>query len=74
MSMMQALNLENMEQVTGGAENPIIGYTVRWTDAAGNEYSYTVNNRKPERPDPIISQTVTWQDGAGNTYSNTYKN
>ena len=75
MSMMQALNLEDMELVTGGVEeDPIIGYTVRWTDAAGNEYSYTVNNRKPERPDPIISQTVTWQDGAGNTYSSSYKN
>ncbi len=74
MSMMQALNLENMEQVTGGVEDPIISYTVTWYDAAGNKYSYTVNNDKPAPYDPIISQTVTWQDGAGNTYSNTYKN
>ena len=74
MSMMQALNLEDMEMVTGGVEDPIISYTVTWYDQAGNKYSYTVNNRKPERPDPIISQTVTWQDGSGNTYSNTYNN
>ena len=75
MSMMQALNLEDMEKVTGGVEeDPIMSYTVRWYDAAGNEYSYTVNNRPAELPDPIISQTVTWEDGAGNTYSNTYPN
>lgn len=72
--MMQALTLENMEKITGGVEDPIESYTVTWYDAAGNKYSYTVNNRKQEVPDPIISQTVTWQDASGNTYSNTCKN
>ncbi len=74
MSMKLELNPEEMKAAVGGAEDPIIGYTVRWQDVAGNEYSYTVNNRRPEPFDPIISQTVTWQDGSGNTFSNTVKN
>ena len=74
MSMMQALNPEEMNMAAGGLEDPILEHTVRWTDEAGSEYSYTVKNRRQERPDPIISQTVTWEDGAGNTFSNTVKN
>ncbi len=74
MSMKQELNLEELEQVTGGAEDPIIRMTVSWEDASGNKYSYTVGGEKPKTYDPIISQTVTWQDGNGNTYSNTYAN
>ena len=46
MSMKQALSPEEMKAAVGGAEDPIIGYTVRWQDAAGNEYSYTVSNRR----------------------------
>ena len=74
MSMKQALKMEELEQVTGGNEDPIIGMTVSWEDANGNKYSYTVNNEKPKTFDPIISQTVTWEDGNGTVHSATYRN
>ena len=74
MSMKQALNLEELKQVVGGVENPIISQTVTWYDAYGNKYSYTITNKQPEDFDPIISQTVTWQDGSGTTHSTTYAN
>lgn len=66
--------MENMEQITGGAEDPIIRMTVSWEDENGNKFSYTVNNEQPKPYDPIISQTVTWEDENGNTYSTTYAN
>ena len=72
MSMM--LSLEDMEQINGGAADPIVEYTVTWEDASGNKYSYTVCNGQPVLPDPIISQTVTWQDGSGTTHSITVNN
>jgi len=72
MDRSEALELTELEKVNGGMPDPIVEYTVTWHDAAGNEYSYTVKNRKPDPADLIISQTVTWEDGSGNTYSNTY--
>ena len=74
MSMMQSLSLEELEQINGGATDPIVEYTVTWEDASGNKYSYTVRNGQPVLPDPIISQTVTWQDGSGTTHSTTVNN
>ena len=75
MSMKKALNLENMEKIAGGAEDPIIGMTVSWEDANGNKYSYTVGGEKKPKPfNPIVSQTVTWEDGNGTTHSTTYAN
>ena len=74
MSMMQSLSLEELEQINGGAADPIVEYTVTWEDASGNKYSYTVRNGQPVLPDPIISQTVTWQDGSGTTHSTTVNN
>ena len=74
MSMMQSLNLEELEQINGGTADPIVEYTVAWDDASGNKYSYTVRNGQPVLPDPIISQTVTWQDGSGTTHSTTVNN
>ena len=69
MSMTRGLNLEEMEKVVGGLEDPIVEQTVTWQDANGNTYSYPVKNRKKDPADDIISQTVTWQDASGNTYS-----
>ena len=75
MSMKTALRPEELDLAVGGAEDPILEYTVRWYDEAGNEYSYTVKNRQPVDPgDFIISQTVTWEDGNGNQFSNTVRN
>ena len=74
MSMNRALNLEDMEKVAGGMEDPIVGMTVTWEDAAGNKYSYTVGGEKKKTYDPIVGMSVTWQDGNGNTYSTTSGN
>ena len=72
MSMNQMLKPEEMTQIAGGADDPILQMTVTWQDANGNTYSNTLVNRKPEPVDPIIRQTVTWQDANGNTYSTSY--
>ena len=74
MSMKQALDMESLEQITGGANDPILRMTVSWEDGNGNKYSYTVGGEHPKTYDPIISQTVTWEDGNGSTYSSTYAN
>ena len=74
MSMKQALDLENMDRIAGGAEDPIVRMTVSWEDGNGNKFSYTVGGEQPKPYDPIISQTVSWEDGNGNTYSTTYAN
>ena len=74
MSMKQAMDLEEMEKILGGADDPIVSMTVTWEDENGNKYSYTVGGEKPKTYDPIISQTVTWQDGNGSTHSATYAN
>ena len=74
MSMKRELNLEEMDRVVGGTEDPIVSMTVTWEDANGNKFSYTVGGEKPKTFDPIVSQTVTWEDGNGNTFSNTYAN
>ena len=74
MSMKKELNPEELKQVAGGAQDPIVSMTVTWEDASGNKYSYTVGNEQPKPYDPIVSQTVTWQDGNGTTHSTTYAN
>ncbi len=74
MSMKKALDMMDLEQIAGGAEDPILQMTVTWEDANGNKYSYTVGGEKPKTFDPIVSQTVTWEDGNGTTHSTTYAN
>ncbi|MBR3494732.1 MAG: bacteriocin [Clostridia bacterium] len=74
MSMKKEMSLEELKQIVGGVEDPIVSMTVSWEDANGNKYSYTVGGEKKKPYDPIVSQTVTWEDGNGNTYSNTYAN
>ena len=44
MSMMQSLSLEELEQINGGAADPIVEYTVTWQDGSGTTHSTTVNN------------------------------
>ncbi len=66
--------MENLDQITGGANDPILRMTVSWEDENGNKYSYTVGGEQPKTYDPIISQTVTWEDGNGSAYSATYAN
>lgn len=74
MSMKKELSLEELKQIVGGVEDPIISMTVTWEDANGNRFSYTVGGEKPKTYDPIVSQTVTWEDGNGTTYSTTCVN
>ena len=68
----QALRLEEMEQVVGGVEDPIVSITVKWQNGNGHQYGYTVSNPKYDPRFDII-QTVTWEDGSGNRYSTTVK-
>ncbi|MBR6090587.1 MAG: hypothetical protein IKP86_11680 [Anaerolineaceae bacterium] len=74
MIMKQALDMEKIDRIAGGAEDPIVSMTVTWEDGNGNKYSYTVGGEKPKTYDPIISQTVTWEDGNGTSYSTTCAN
>ena len=39
MSMKKALDMMDLEQIAGGAEDPILQMTVTWQDANGNTYS-----------------------------------
>ena len=72
-SMQKELNLEEMINVTGGTEDPIVRYTVRWYDESGKEYSYTVDNSKPKPEELIKGMSVTYQDAGGHTYTTTIK-
>ncbi len=68
----QALTLEEMEQVSGGVNDPIISITVKWEDGNGHQYGYTLQNPEYD-PRFDIVQTVSWEDGNGNRYSTTVK-
>ena len=73
MSMMKELNMEALDKVVGGVEDPILKITVNYEDAGGKKYGFTIDNRKVSLDDLIGPQTVTYQDGNGHTFTTTTK-
>ena len=71
----QELNLNSMNKVVGGVEDPIVRITVNYEDEGGHKHSFTVNNEKQMRePDDLIKgMKVTYTDGNGNVFTTTAK-
>ena len=71
----QELNLNSMNKVAGGVEDPIVRITVNYEDEGGHKYSFTVNNEKQMRKldDLIKGMKVTCTDGNGHVSTTTAK-
>ena len=71
----QELNLNSMNKVAGGVEDPIVRITVNYEDEGGRKYSFTVNNEKQirELDDLIKGMKVTCTDGNGHVFTTTAK-
>ena len=71
----QELNLNSMNKVAGGVEDPIVRITVNYEDEGGRKYSFTVNNGKQMREldDLIKGMKVTCTDGNGHVFTTTAK-
>ena len=69
----QELNLNSMNKVVGGVEDPIVRITVNYEDEGGHKYSFTVNNEKQKREldDLIKGMKVTYTDGNGHVFTTT---
>ena len=60
------IDINALENVTGGIGPIIIEQKVTYHDAAGNEYTIVV---KPRQMPDIIQQRVTYSDGNNTTYT-----
>ena len=65
----QELNLQDMNSIVGGVEDPVIRITVNYEDGNGHKYSYTVNNERFDPAELIKGMTVTYTDGNGHVFT-----
>ena len=63
------INMNELENVTGGQEPMILEQKVVYYDANSNKYVTVIKTEESKMPD-IIAQKVTYQDAGGHQYTN----